>query len=105
VRGADDFDNDTPRYERSFNPANAAIIVCDELSRLCLAALRTAAGELLSTDDIAGLVIAAKSFDKGDGILRAAIRDQVGSIIKRLQRQGTVYRVGNGRAARWSRLA
>jgi hypothetical protein len=29
VRGADDFDNDTPR-ERSFNPANAAIIVCDE---------------------------------------------------------------------------
>jgi hypothetical protein len=30
--------------------------------------LRTAAGELLSTDDIAGRVIAAKGFDPGDSI-------------------------------------
>jgi hypothetical protein len=36
----------------------------NELSRLCLGALRTAA------DDIAGRVIAAKGFDAGDAILR-----------------------------------
>jgi hypothetical protein len=37
----------------------------NELSRLYLGVLRTAAGELLSTDDIAGRVIAAKGFDTG----------------------------------------
>jgi hypothetical protein len=58
----------------------------NELSRLCLAVLRTAAGELLSTDDIAGPVIASKGFDAGDAILHAAIREQVGSIVKRLHR-------------------
>jgi hypothetical protein len=46
----------------------------NELSRLCLSVLRTAAGELLSTDDIAGRVIAGKWFDIDDGILRSAIR-------------------------------
>jgi hypothetical protein len=53
------------------------------LSRLCLGVLRTATGELLSTDDIAGRVIAAKGFDAGDGILRVAVREQVGTIVKR----------------------
>lgn len=52
-----------------------------ELSRLCLGVLRTAAGELLSTDEIAGRVITAKGFDAGDTILRAAIREQVGSTV------------------------
>jgi hypothetical protein len=61
----------------------------NELSRLCLAVLRTAAGELLSTDEIAGRVIAAKGFDAGDAILCAAIREQVGSTVKRLHRNGT----------------
>jgi hypothetical protein len=51
----------------------------NELSRLCLGVLRTAAGELLSTDDITDGVVAAKGFDAGDAILRAAIRDQAGS--------------------------
>jgi hypothetical protein len=41
----------------------------NELSRLCLGVLLTAAGELLSTDEIAGRVIAAKDFDMGDAIL------------------------------------
>ena len=45
----------------------------NELARLCLGVLRTAAGELLSTDDIAGQVISAKGFDPMDAILRAAI--------------------------------
>src|SRR5580704_4724828 len=35
----------------------------NELSRLCLGVLRTAGDELLSTNDIAGGVIAAKGFD------------------------------------------
>ena len=63
--------------------------------------LRTAAGELLSTDDIAGRVIAAKGFDVGDAILRAAIREQVGSTVKRLNRDGTVENIGAGRASKW----
>jgi hypothetical protein len=73
----------------------------NELSRLCLGVLRTAAGELLSTDDIAGRVIAAKGFDGGDAILRAAIREQVGSTVKRLHRNGAIENVGAGRASRW----
>jgi hypothetical protein len=68
----------------------------NELSRLCLGVFRTAAGELLSTDDIAGRVIAAKGFDAGDAILRAAVREQVGSTVKRLHRNGAVENIGAG---------
>lgn len=46
----------------------------NELSRLCLGVLRTTAGELLSTDDIARVVIVANGFDVGDGILRGNSR-------------------------------
>jgi hypothetical protein len=73
----------------------------NELSRLCLGVLRTAAGELLSTDDIASRVIAAKGFDAGDAILRAAIREQVGSTVKRLHREGAIENIGAGRASKW----
>jgi hypothetical protein len=73
----------------------------NELSRLCLGVLRTAAGELLSTDDIAGRVIVAKGFDSGDAILRAAIREQVGSTVKRLHKEGMIHNIGVGRASKW----
>jgi hypothetical protein len=73
----------------------------NELSRLCLGVLRTAAGELLSTDDIAGKVIAAKGFDPGDALLRTAIREQVGSLVKRLHRSGAIENIGAGRASKW----
>jgi hypothetical protein len=73
----------------------------NELSRLCLGVLRIGAGEMLSADDIAGRVIAAKGFDSGDAILRAAIREQVGSIVKRLHRERAVENVGAGRASKW----
>jgi hypothetical protein len=73
----------------------------NELSRLCLGVLRTATGELLSTDDISDRVIAAKGFDIGDQILRAAIREQVGSTVKRLHRVGAIENIGAGRASRW----
>jgi hypothetical protein len=63
--------------------------------------LRTAAGELLSTDDIAGRIIATKRFDAGDAILCAAIREQVGSTVKRLHRSGTIENIGAGRASKW----
>jgi hypothetical protein len=96
---AADLDPETIRPKRAYR--RNRYFARNELSRLCLGVLRTAAGELLSTDEIAGRVIAAKGFDAGDAMLRAAIRDQIGSIIKRLQRQGVVNRVGNGRAARW----
>jgi hypothetical protein len=73
----------------------------NELSRLCLGVLRLAAGELLSTDEIAGRVIAAKGFDARDDILRAAIREQVGSTMKRLHRNGAIENIGAGRASKW----
>jgi hypothetical protein len=73
----------------------------NELSRLCLGVLRTAAGELLSTDDIASRVITAKGFDTGDAILRAAIREQVGSTVKRLHREDAIDNIGAGRASKW----
>src|SRR5271170_779916 len=74
----------------------------NELSRLCLSVLRCATDEPLSTDDIAGRVIAAKGFDQADSILRAVIRDQVGSIVKRLNRGGAIERIGSGSGARWN---
>jgi chromosome condensin MukBEF MukE localization factor len=49
-------------------------------------------------------VIAAKGFDAGDAILRAAIREQVGSTVKRLHRNGAIENIGAGRASKW-RLA
>jgi hypothetical protein len=76
----------------------------NELSRLCLGVLRTAAGEPLGTEEIAGRVIAVKGFGVGDAILRAAIRDQVGSAIKRLHRNGVIEHVGAGRASKWKLL-
>ena len=48
--------------------------------------------------------IAAKSFDAADAILRAALREQVGSTVKRLHREGTIENIGAGRASKW-RLA
>lgn len=68
----------------------------NELSRLCLDVFRTARGEPISIDAIAEQVIAAKGFDPADGILRAAIHDQVGDVVKRLHRRETVEKIGRG---------
>jgi hypothetical protein len=96
---ATDLDPETIRPKRAFR--RNRYFARNELSRLCLDVLRTAAGELLSTDDIAGRVIAAKGFDTGDAILSAAIREQVGSTVKRLHRNGAVENIGVGRASKW----
>src|SRR5205807_5334636 len=94
-----DLDPETIRPKRVYR--RNRYFARNELSRLCLGVLRTAAGELLSTDDIAGLVIAAKGFDAGDAMLRAAIREQVGSTVKRLHRSGTIQNLGAGRSSKW----
>src|SRR6267143_1410855 len=92
---ASDLDPETIRPKRAYR--RNRYFARNELSRLCLGVLRTAAGELLSTDDIAGQVIAAKGFDTEDAILRAAIREQVGSIAKRLHQSGEIENIGAGR--------
>jgi hypothetical protein len=96
---ASDLDPETIKPKRPYR--RNRYFARNELSRLCLGVLRIAAGEPLSTNDIAGRVIAAKGFDVGDAILRAAIRDQVGSIVKRLHRDGAIETVGAGRASKW----
>src|SRR5438477_5870729 len=96
---ASDLDPETIKPKRAYR--RNRYFARNELSRLCLGVLRTAASELLSTDDIAGRVIAAKGFDAGDAILRAAIREQVGSTVKRLNRDGTAENIGVGRASKW----
>jgi hypothetical protein len=73
----------------------------NELSRLCLSAFRIAVGKPLSTSDITDYVINAKGFDAADAILRAAVRDQVGSIVKRLRREGAIENIGTRRASKW----
>lgn len=72
-----------------------------ELSRLCLDALREAAGEPLRTEVITGQVITVKGFEAGDAVLRAAIHDQVEAVLKRMVRGGKVEKIGRGRAMRW----
>lgn len=99
---ASDLDPEKIRAKRTYR--RNRYFARNELSRLCLGVLRTAAGELLSTDDIAGRVVATKGFDLGDAILRAAIREQVGSTVKRLHREGAIDNIGAGRASKW-RLA
>jgi hypothetical protein len=96
---AADLDLETIRPKRAYR--RNRYFARNELSRLCLSVLRTAAGNLLSTDEIAIRVIAAKAFDIGDAILRAAIRDQVGSTVKRLHRNGAIENIGAGRASKW----
>jgi hypothetical protein len=96
---ATDLDPETIRPKRAYR--RNRYFARNELSRLCFGVLRTAVGELLSTADITGRVIAAKGFDAGDAILRAAIHKQVGSTVKRLSREGTVENIGAGRASKW----
>jgi hypothetical protein len=96
---AADLDPETIRPKRAYR--RNRYFARNELSRLCLGVLRTAVAKLLSTDDIAGQVIAAKGFDIGDAILRAAIREQVGSVVKRLHRHGAIEIIAAGRASKW----
>ena len=96
---ASDLDPETIRPKRFYR--RNRYFARNELSRLCLDALRTSSGEPLSTDDIAGRVIAAKNFDAGDAILRAAIKEQIGDVVKRLHLRGEIEKIGRGRSIGW----
>jgi hypothetical protein len=96
---ASDVDPETIRPKRHYR--RTRYFGRNELSRLCLSAFLVAAGKPISTGDIADYVVNAKGFDATDAILRAAIRDQVGSIMKRLHREGAIENIGAGRASKW----
>ena len=72
----------------------------NELARLCMDALRDAPG-LTTTDEIAAQVIAAKGFETADSSLRAAIRDQLLTVLRAARKRGTVEQMGLGRGVRW----
>jgi hypothetical protein len=72
----------------------------NELARLCKDALRGAPG-LITTDEIAARVIAAKGFETADTTLRAAIRDQLLTVLRAARKRGTVEQIGLGRGLRW----
>jgi hypothetical protein len=72
----------------------------NELARLCMDALRNAPG-LITTDEIAAQVIAAKGFETADGTLRASIRDQLLTVLRAARKRGTVDQIGLGRRVRW----
>ena len=76
----------------------------NELSRLCMDALRAANGSLMTTDDIARQLIEAKAFDAADAVLRKAIGEQALTIMRSFRKRGTVEQIGLGRGVRW-RLA
>ena len=73
----------------------------NELSRLCMDALRAADGALLTTDEIAGRIIEAKGFDAADAALRKAIGDQALAILRSFRKRGTIEQIGLGRGVRW----
>ncbi len=72
----------------------------NELARLCMDALRDAPG-LITTDEIAAQVIAAKGFETADSTLRASIRDQLLTVLRAAQKRGSVEQIGLGRGVRW----
>ena len=72
----------------------------NELARLCMGALRDAAG-LITTDEIAAQVIAAKGFEATDNSLREAIRDQLLTVLRAARRRNTIEQIGLGRGVRW----
>jgi hypothetical protein len=73
----------------------------NELSRLCMDALRAANGSLMTTDDIAGRLIEAKGFDAADAILHKAIGEQSLACLRAFRKRGTVEQIGLGRGVRW----
>jgi hypothetical protein len=96
---ATELDPETIRPKRVYR--RTRYFARNELSRLCLNVFRLAGGTPLSTDEITTRAMMAKGFDPNDAILRASIRDQVGSIVKRLRRERMIESVGFGRASKW----
>lgn len=73
----------------------------NELWRLSPNTLRLAAGEPLTAEEITRRIMKAKKLDARDANLFAAVRVQVGSVLKRLHRRGVAEPSGKGRGATW----
>jgi hypothetical protein len=73
----------------------------NELSRLCMNALRAADGAPLTTDDIAGRIIEAKGFDTADAALRKAVGEQSLALMRLFRKRGMAEQIGLGRGVRW----
>src|ERR1700746_1007768 len=73
----------------------------NELSRLCMDALRASNGALLTTEEIAGRIISAKGFDAADAALRKAIGEQSLSLMRSFRKRDIVEQLGLGRSVRW----
>lgn len=76
----------------------------NELSRLCMDALRVANGKLSTTDEIADRVMAAKGFESADAVLQKAIGAQSLSFLRSFRKRNLVEQIGLGRGARWKLL-
>jgi hypothetical protein len=76
----------------------------NELSRLCMDALRASEG-VTTTDEIAGRIIGAKGFDSADVVLRKAIAEQALTIMRSFRKRGTVEQIGLGRGLRWKLMS
>jgi hypothetical protein len=73
----------------------------NELSRLVLRILRTAAREPIGIEEISRRVVTAKGFDPGDASLRATVRERIRPIITRLHKQRVIEGIGGGRGSKW----
>src|SRR4051812_15458392 len=76
----------------------------NELSRLCMDTLRLAADEPLTAEEMTIRIMNAKRLEAGDARLRATIRVQAGSVLKRLHRQQVAAPSGKGVGATWQLL-
>lgn len=76
----------------------------NELSRLCMDTLRQAADEPITAEEITIRIMTAKGLDARDARLRAAVRVQAGSVLKRLHRQKIAALSGKGVGATWRLL-
>jgi hypothetical protein len=77
----------------------------NELSRLCLNTLRIAGGEPLTSKEITIRIMTAKNLEMRDESLFAAVRVQVGSVLKRLNRKQIAVPSGKGVGATWRLLS
>jgi hypothetical protein len=72
----------------------------NELSRLCMDALRAVDGAPMTTDAIVSRVIEAKGFDAADAALRKAIAEQALALLRSFRKRGTIEQIGLGRGVR-----
>jgi hypothetical protein len=77
----------------------------NELSRLCMDTLRRARGEPITAKEITIWIMTAKNLEMRDESLFAAVRVQVGAVLKRLNRKQIAAPSGKGVGATWRLLA